>query len=254
MSEIFVEAGAVRPTEQESYAPLPSELENRLGSEDPSRLTRLGRFVAGLPSMVNEFMLKSYIAFENDPIRTTKYGVEAGIVGAVISPANEAFRFGVAGAVQAGTGNTLAGTAAIVATTALTEGVGAVASADLLDSPNAQKIVGWLNDRLSKIVPGKIAKGKELGIAGEAALGYFGGSSVVLLAEQTINPTRTKEENRKHGLFTSGWLSCVVGMQWLAVGNAIENPTPANITAGITVGGGVIAGMKLAKAKIGSSH
>lgn len=222
--------------------------------EGSSRAARLGRFIADLPGRANDLMLKSYIAFENDPSGTAKHGVETGIVAAIVSPANEVFRFGVAGAVQAGTGSTIASAVSIVAVTALTEGVGTLASADLMDSDNGHKAVSWLNGKLDKVTRGKITEGKRLGPIGEAGLGYFGGTSVALLAKQIEEPSRTKHENKRYGLLMTSWLSGLVGIQWLTGANGFDNPTPANIALGFAGTVGVVAGMKFAKDKSGSRN
>ncbi len=137
-------------------------------------------------------------------VRLVKHTGQIAMVGAELSPLNEGIRFGAFGASMLATGGDPAiGAAVLGGTTFAVEGSGAVAAAGLMDSEKGSKIIDWLNKRSQKY----ISSDTKLSPIAEAGLAMTGGSAVVLAAKQVKNPSRTLKENRKHGLFTAGWMS-----------------------------------------------
>lgn len=171
-----------------------------------------------------------------------KYAGQVMILGAVISPLNEAARLPVAIATQLETHNSVAAGIALSAATFLIEKAGAWSTADLIDSKYGGKVFEWLHEKTEKVL-----KGRKMSAPVEALVGYGGGAAVVMAAKQAEDPTRTLEENQRHGTVTSGWLAGVVGLQWMSGGNAIQNPTPVNVGLALASTVGAYAGVKFAQ-------
>ncbi|MDZ7786506.1 MAG: hypothetical protein U5L95_05320 [Candidatus Saccharibacteria bacterium] len=180
-----------------------------------------------------------------------KYIIETGVVGLIVSPANEIFTYAPAAAVQASTGNTLTAACTLGGLNALFQGAGTVASADLLDTNTSNKAVSWLNERLTKVTKGKRYISNPVV---EANLAYWGGSSVVLAARQVENPSINKRERLKYGLFTTAWTSPVLTTQWLTVGNSIEDPSMTNIGVAGAATVGFFGALKYIKDKYYSAE
>lgn len=170
---------------------------------------------------------------------------ETAIVIAEVTPVNEVLRYGAFAAAQAATGNPIvAGTVLGLSTLAI-EGGAAIATADLLDTNRGKTLSHWANKKFRKIVPERT----KIHPVAEAGIAYLGGSAVVLMAKQTEDPTRTFEKNRRHGLFTAGWLSALLTAQGVLASNGISNPRPVEIGVAIAGTLGVAVGATVAKNK-----
>lgn len=176
---------------------------------------------------------------------TIKNLAATAIVAAEVLPINEAIRFGAFGAAQMATQNSLAAGAALGAATLIVEGSAALATADLLETNNGKQVIGWANDKLKKV----IKPGTSMSPLVEAGVGYMGGSAVVMLAKQAEDPTRTLKQNRRHGVFTAGWMSATLTVQGVAVANGINHPGPLSISGAALGTAGVVAAANWAKNK-----
>lgn len=176
--------------------------------------------------------------------RRLKYAGQVAVVGAVVLPVNEMLRFPAAIAVQAHTGNSVAGGVAFGLATLGVESAGSWSTASLIDSHYGGKVFNWLGEKKEKVL-----KDRRMSAPVEALVGYFGGSAVVLAAKQAEDSSRTLEQNRRHGLLTSGWLAGVLAMQWMSSGNAIQDPTPSNVGIALASTVGAYAGVKFAQSR-----
>lgn len=201
----------------------PEVLPLELSYAEPSRFTRI---VEGIKSTTSSI----------------KRAGEIAIIGAEVLPVNEVMRYGAAGAAQAATGNSLFAAAVFGVSTLVIEGLAAEATADLMDTNHGKRVFEWLNDKTNKVV-----KGRKMSMPVEVGVAYFGGSAVVMAAKQIEDPTRTKEQTRRHGRLTAAWMSGVLAVQWGLTANGIDNPTPVNIAAASAVTAGAYAGIKLAQ-------
>lgn len=173
-----------------------------------------------------------------------KYAGQIGILGAVVLPINEAARLTPTLAAYALTGNSIVSAAVLGVSTLAVEGIGARSTASLIDTRYGGKVFDWLSVKTEKVL-----KGRKMSAPVEALVGYFGGSAVVLAAKQAEDPSRTLEQNRKHGDLTSSWLSAVVALQWAAGGNAIQDPSMLSIGAALASTVGAYGGVRFAQSR-----
>lgn len=197
-----------------------------------------------LPDLVDTIDGDEDLSFMHKTYKRVKYTGQAAVLGLVISPANEAVRLPVAIAAQAHTNNSLVAGTVLGLSTFAFEFTGARNTASLMDTHRGGKVFEWLNDKKEKVL-----KGRKMSVPVEAMVGYFGGAAVVLAAKQAEDPTRTLEQNRRHGLLTSGWMGAVMGVQWMSGGNALQNPTPTNIGVALATTVGAYSGVKLAQSR-----
>lgn len=155
---------------------------------------------------------------------------EVGVVAAEVTPANEAFRLLVAGAAQAVNGDPVVVASAFAGATLVVEGAAAYATADLLNRPTGRRAINWVNKKMKKV-----SKQEEVrtNLALEASLAYLGGTAVVTFAKASTEPERTKEENKRYGIFSSIGLAAVCGVQAYMVSKGIEAPDPKNIAGAV---------------------
>lgn len=177
------------------------------------------------------------------PFQVIKRGLEVGVVALEVAPTNEALRFAAFGAAQAIWKNSLLSGAVFGVSTLLIEGGAAVAAADLLDTQKSKKAIGKINKKLERIIPSRA----RMSPIAEAGVGYLGGSAIVLAEKQREDPSRTKEQNTRHGLFTAGWLAGTCTVQGVLMAEGVADLEPKKI--GITLIGlaSVIAAARWAK-------
>src|SRR3990167_286398 len=180
-------------------------------------------------------------------LHIVKRALQSTVIALEVSPANEAMRYGAFGAVLTQTRNPLIGAAVLGGSTLLVEGAATLATADLIASERANKTINWINGKLNKYVP---ADAKMPPVA-EAGVAMLGGSVVVLAEKQREDPTRTAEQNRRHGMFTAGWLAGVLAGEGALVAHGGEGYyDPKSIGAALIAVGGLAAGAKWAKNRI----
>lgn len=183
-------------------------------------------------------------------LNAVKIGFEAAVVGAEVLPVNEAIRYGAFAVAQVNYGNPIMGGLVLGGVTMLIEGGAALAASDLLSTHQGIKVTSWAKDKLNKIVP----ENNRMSPLVESGVAYLGGSAVVLVAKQIENPERTKNQNRKHGLFTAAWLSGVLAVQGALAANGISNPNNGSVGAAIFATAGVIGAARWAKGRVNNSQ
>ncbi len=160
---------------------------------------------------------------EKSRFRKTIHGLnrtaQIGIIAMEVGPGNEAIRFGTFAAAQALSGNPFIGAAALGGSTFIVEGAAALATAELITTDKSTKAIGWINKKLHKFIP----EGARMTPIAEAGVAMFGGSVVVLAEKQIEDPTRTASENRKHGIFTAGWMAGVMAVEGGLISEGISN-------------------------------
>lgn len=176
-------------------------------------------------------------------LHAAKTSIELAIVAAELSPLNEIMRFTPYAATVAGNSHPLISGAVLGGATLAVEGAAALATADLLDSEKGKKIVGWVNDKTGKLFAGDI----KMSPVAEAGVAYLGGSAVVLAEKQREDPTRTAEQNRKHGIWTASWLAGTLAVQGALLAEGIQSPDPQSIGIALVAAAGVPAIAKWAK-------
>jgi hypothetical protein len=242
--------------DEDAQSSVPTLVETAAGVEgaaesktlpDGARLARAGRFVLGLPGKANDILLKAYIAYESDPINAVRYAAETGVVIAELSPLNEIMRYGAFGIAQAKTGNPMIAGAVLGGANLVIEGAAGLVTADLLGTERGKEITEKVSTKMRRILP----EGVHMNPAVEAGVAYGGGSAVVLAARQIEDPSRTVEQNRRHGLLTAGWTSALLATQGLLAANGISNPEPKSIAVALLGTGGVAAGIAKGKSWAG---
>ncbi|HSX44950.1 MAG TPA: hypothetical protein VLF39_02455 [Candidatus Saccharimonadales bacterium] len=148
-----------------------------------------------------------------------KRAVQVGVIAAEVGPGNEAIRFGAFAASQFVTHNPLVGGAVLGGSTFVVEGAAALATADLITTEKSTKAISWVNSKLHKIVP----EDAKMTPVTEAGVAMVGGSVVVLAEKQREDPTRTAQENRRHGIFTAGWMGGVFALEGALISEGIAN-------------------------------
>jgi hypothetical protein len=192
-----------------------------------------------LPEKINHALLRSTIAFQQEPVHYAKRTAQIGVMGAEFSPLNEGARYGAAAVAYLATKNPWVSTAAIIGTTFLFEGVSSIVAANLLDSDTANNLVEKFNNFAEKR---GISREAKLHGTLKCAVAYLGGAAVVQLVKKREVPEISEQDNRKYGLKASAALSGVVGVQTYLTTNAIAHPEPATI-AGAVVGVGSFVGI-----------
>lgn len=178
-------------------------------------------------------------------LRSAKLAVESAVVAVEVLPVNEAIRYGAFAAAQYYTENPIIAGSVLGLSNLAIEAAAAYATPDIMNTQAGTSVTEWANKKLRRVMP----EDKHMGPVVEAGVAYLGGTSVVLLAKQVEDPSRTVEQNRKHGLFTAGWLSALLTVQGVLVSNGISNPEPTTIGAAAVGTGGIIALANYAKNK-----
>lgn len=218
----------------------------------PDEKSVLDRSPGLLP--VESYMLE--VAPQESPTITTsrfrnamhiaRRSIQATVIVAEVGPLNELARYSAFGIAQTLSGDALVGAAVYGGSTLIIEGTAALATADIFGSDISSKAFGWINKKLIRFVPeeAKMTKTVEAGVA------LLGGSVVVMAAKQREEPERTKEQNRKYGLFTASWLAGVCAVQGAVMAEGISHPEPKTIGAALIAVGGVMAAAKWAKNRL----
>lgn len=177
-------------------------------------------------------------------LQVAKRAVEISVITVEVGPTNELIRYGAFGAALVETRNPVIGAAVLGGSTLLVEGAAALATADVISSDRATQAYNWINNRLEKVIPNNARMSPLV----EGGIALYGGSVVVMAEKQRENPHRTKEQNRKYGLFTAGWLSGVLAVEGALIANGVDNYSdPKSVGAAFVVLGGLAAGAKWAK-------
>ncbi len=148
-----------------------------------------------------------------------KRAAQLTMIGLEISPANEAIRFAAFGIAEATTQSTPISAAVLGATTFAVEGLAVLATADIITTEKSTKMFKWINRKLDKHVRSDI----KMNPVAEFGVAMVGGASVVLAEKQREDPARTAGENRRHGLFTAGWMGAFFTVEGALLAEGINN-------------------------------
>ncbi len=179
-----------------------------------------------------------------------KTPAEMVIGGALLSPLNEAARFGALGGVLALTGDPYLGAATFGASTAAIESTAAIITADLLTKERARRYMDKLNEWLGKI---GVTEATKLNSVTKAGISYAAGSGIAVVVEHRENPARTKSQNRRYGLKNASALSAVCTVQGFLISEGLANPDPLSAGGAIVAVGSMIGIGKWAKSRIKKS-
>lgn len=199
------------------------------------RFQRAAGFLIQTTQMAHERLQYAAVAMRADPYHYTKRTVQTTIVGAELSLFNEAARYGSLAFALANTeGGPLVGAVALGATTFMVEAPAAVAAADLADSDTGNRAIRKVNDFIER----KFKKNFKMNPILEAGVAMTGGSAVVTVEKKRENPAISKTENRRHGLFTAGWMSAYFSLEGAFIG---WNSRGGDVINGQTVGSTILA-------------
>lgn len=177
-----------------------------------------------------------------DKVRT---GAQLLIVGAELSPLNEAARFAALGATIAAGGNAIEAAAVFGGSTMLIEGAAATATAPLLSGDKATKVTSKVHDKLEDWNMSSVADDKFV----QAGLGLVGGSAVSMAARKVSDPTISKQDLRRHGLVMSAGLGVATAAQGGLLTESITNFNTTTVGVTVIAFAGSLALAKWAKEK-----
>ncbi len=170
-------------------------------------------------------------------IQNTKKLLQVAAVGAEAVPfAQEALRYGpIFLGTLAATGSPEAAGAALAGSTLLIEGAGALAAAELLNSRQSTRMLNWANRQVQRIIP----EGAQVPPYAEVPVAMTLGTPALMLAKNAADPSRTLEQNRRHGLFTATWVATVLGAEGAIFGKSIEHYNDPKLWAAsaVAIGG-----------------
>lgn len=175
-----------------------------------------------------------------DKIRTS---AQLLIVGAELSPLNEAARFAALGAAIAAGANAAEAAAVFGGSTLLIEGGAAVASAPLLSSEKATNVTSKIHDRLEDYDVAKIADNNTV----QLGIGLIGGSSVSMAVKKVGDPDIDKRSLRSHGLRISAGVGAITAVQGGLMAESITNFDTKTVGALVLAFAGSLALGKWAK-------
>lgn len=161
-----------------------------------------------------------------------QYGLKGAVVTAELLPiTNEGSRYGAFALTEAYSNNPILGALVLGGMTALVEGSSALAASSLVTEPTAQKLLGWLERKTSKLIPND----KELSVETTVGISMTLGTPVLLATQQSRHPERTKEEARKQGLLNAAWMSGVFAVEGALIsqGIGVASGVPEKIGAGL---------------------
>lgn len=202
---------------------------------DASRISRIGNYIISLPERINNGVNTAAIAFRAEPLHYTKRVIQSSIVGAEVSFLNEAVRYGALAAVLSNTsGGWALGAATLGATTFLVEAPAALATAELLNTDSSNRALTKVNNWIDR----HFHRNFKMNTAVEIGAGMLGGSAVVLVEKQREDQTRTIQQNRRHGIFTAGWMSAYFSLEGAFIGMNSHNGEVLNAK---TIGAAALA-------------
>lgn len=185
------------------------------GADENGRLNRLGSFIMGMPPVINESIEKTVISFRHDTAHSIKRTVQGAIIAGEASLINEALRYGALTYMLSNTsGGWVIGGATLGLTTFAVEASAALATAGLITTGKSDRMLTKINEKIEKYLPNNF----EMNPGVEAGVAMIGGSAVVVAEKQREDQTRTVAENRKHGLFTAGWMSAYFTVEGAFIG------------------------------------
>ena len=192
---------------------------------------------------------------ESSPDRSTiligRRAVASMIMAFEFGPWNEALRFGLAAMAQAKGESPVVVAGVLGLSTLVTEGLSAVAAADLLDSKFATNWMQKINKYAEKRGIGPDIK---VSTATKIAATYLGGSAVLGVINKTENPDITLRENIVQGLKASLGLSGVLAIQGYAVSKGISYPEPETIAMATLSVASILALIKMASKRVESKE
>ncbi|HSW99847.1 MAG TPA: hypothetical protein VLH38_02310 [Patescibacteria group bacterium] len=169
--------------------------------------------------------------------RRAAVGLQMGVVAAELLPTNELMRGGVYTLAEAWSRNPLVGAAAAGLPTAIIEGVSGLATAALLDTPQAQRLIEMINEKGGKI---GLPMDRKLSLPQKAFWTLLGGAPVGMLIEQRENSSRTFEENRRFATLTTAWQTGVLAVAGASGAKVLEtfigDPVKSTLTGGALAG------------------
>ncbi len=163
-----------------------------------------------------------------------KRGVEAAVIVAEVTPANEAIRVAAFATAQAISGDPVTGALAYGGSTFIIEGAAAVAAGDYLATRSKdpivkdglmRKAIDWTDDKVDRIIP----RDGQMSLAAQGATAFLGGSAVLMWAHDRQNPGLTRGEQIRYGLSMSGVMAGICAVQGALVAEGISSPSPRSI-------------------------
>ena len=151
-------------------------------------------------------------------------------------PLNDGSRLAVAAAVLAATHDPMASAIAFGGMTFGVEAGGAIASADLMDTPTGQRFASRTNTMLEKVKLSGLARS----VIADVAIAMTLGTGWMNFNRQAADPKRTRSQNIRYGVGMAAGTSTVVGTAAYGVTSGIiDHSAPA--IAGGAIGLAVIA-------------
>ncbi len=159
------------------------------------------------------------------------------VVAFQLSHANEAARIGAAATVQGLTGSPELAAATFGLTTFIIEGVGTLATAQLLRTSAGERTIDrtnrWLSERGWSRLP-------RTNLATDMGINYIFGVPAVLILKQREDPSRTFGQNVKYGMKLSAAIAAVETAEAYPVAKGIAS-TESGVTRGLIVAGALVA-------------
>lgn len=155
--------------------------------------------------------------------------LKATVVAAELLPANEAMRYGAFAYAQTYSHSPVLGAAVLGGSTFLVEGAAAWAAADWVAKDKVKDFADRIHEKVKdtkisflspkRIIPENI----RITPTAEAGIAMTLGSVAVLEAKQREDPSRTVEQNKRHGLFTASWMGGVFAAEGGLLSAGIDN-------------------------------
>jgi len=186
-----------------------------------------------------------------DHLSRAKTFTQLGMIGCAVGPLNEVARYALFGAVLAASRSPVTAALVFGGSTLAIESAGALATAPILDGPNADRFIRKLSHRLSKA---KIDGRKLINPAIQAGIALYAGSSVSMAFNKLREPEITRSKSRAFGLTVSAALAAVCTLVGFLIAEGIADPNLTTIAAAIAAIGALIAIGQWTKVRVGAKR
>lgn len=147
----------------------------------------------------------------------------------ILPVTNEGLRYGALAAMQGFSHSPVLGAAVLGATTFAVEAGGAVAASEWIADGTVNRIIDRVDTKvrdtkLAFLSPKRVLpEGMRVTPLAEAGVALTLGTVAVLEAKQREDPSRSLEQNRRHALFTAGWMSGLFAAEGALLSEGVEN-------------------------------
>lgn len=174
-----------------------------------------------------------------------RFGAQTLILGAQISPLNEAAKFAALGATLSAGGGPIEAAAVFGGATLFIEGAAVQPAASLYSTDRASKLTSKVYQKLEDWNVDKVADNKLV----QTGLGMGGGSSIAMAAKKLSEPDIDKKSLRDYGVKMTLGLGAMTAVQGGLAAEGIASPDTKSISGAVLVFAGALALQKWAKGR-----